>query len=133
MSKVHEFTLKTERTGVYNITREVIDVIRASGVEDGLAIVFCPHTTASITFNENTDMHVGEDLLLGMERAFPDSPDYKHSEGNSYAHIRSSVIGSNLNIIIDGGWPLLGIWQNIFFTEFDGPRLRKYYVKIIEC
>ena len=133
MGKLHEFSLKTEQTGVYNITRTVIDTVRDSGIENGIAVLFCPHTTAGITLNENTDSNVGLDLLLGMERAFPDSEDYKHSEGNSYAHIRSSTLGCEITIIIDEGWPLLGIWQNVYFVEFDGPRERKYYIKLVEC
>lgn len=130
MGKLLEFSLKTEQSGVYNITREVTDAVKASQVESGIAVVFCPHTTASITFNENTDPNVGLDLLSGMERAFPKYPDFKHSEGNSHAHIRSSSLGSELILIIDDGWPVLGIWQNIYFVEFDGPRERKYYVKV---
>ncbi len=133
MGKLHEFTLKTDQTGVYNITRPVVDTIRSSGIESGTAVIFCPHTTAGIMLNENTDTNVGLDLLLGMERAFPDSEDYKHSEGNSYAHIRSCTLGCEITIIIDQGWPLLGIWQNIYFVEFDGPRERKYFIKLVEC
>jgi len=132
MGKLREFTLKTDETGVYNITRTVTDAIKESGVEEGIAILFCPHTTASLTFNENTDTNVGRDLLRGMEDAFPKHEDFLHTEGNSHAHIRSSNLGSELMIIIDEGWPLLGIWQNIYFVEFDGPRERKYYIKIIE-
>lgn len=133
MGKLLEFSLKTEKTGVYNITRTVTDAVRDSGIEEGIAVIFCPHTTAALTFNENTDTNVGLDLLLGMERAFPDSEDYLHSEGNSYAHIRSSNIGTELIVIIDEGWAKLGIWQNIYFIEFDGPRERKYFIKMIEC
>ncbi|MDR1001943.1 MAG: secondary thiamine-phosphate synthase enzyme YjbQ [Oscillospiraceae bacterium] len=131
MGTLIEFTLRTETTGVYNITKEVTDAIKSGGIESGLAVIFCPHTTAALTMNENTDINVGKDILLGLERAFPDSKDYAHSEGNSYAHIRSSMTGSQLNVIIDEGWPLLGIWQNIYFLEFDGPRDRKYYVKLM--
>lgn len=133
MSKLLEFTLKTEKTGVYNITREVTEAVKSSGIESGMALVFCPHTTAAITLNENTDPDVGLDLLLGMERAFPDSKDYRHTEGNSYAHIRSSSVGCQINLIIEDGWPLLGIWQNVYFVEFDGPRERRYYIKMFEC
>lgn len=133
MGKVLEFSLQTEKTGVYNITKSVSDAIKESGIEDGIALVYCPHTTASVTMNENTDVNVGKDLLLGLSRAFPDSPDYLHSEGNSYAHIRSSSLGCQVAVIINEGWPLLGIWQNIYFVEFDGPRKRTYYVKMIEC
>lgn len=132
MSKVQEFTLKTEQSGVYNITREVTDCVKAAEIDSGIAIVYCPHTTAALTLNENTDTNVGLDLLCGMERAFPKYEDFKHTEGNSHAHIRSSNLGAELIIIIDEGWPLLGIWQNIYLVEFDGPRDRKFYIKIIE-
>ncbi|MBE6765018.1 MAG: YjbQ family protein [Ruminococcaceae bacterium] len=133
MARAMEFTLKTEKQGVYNITRTVTDAIKEGGVESGIALLYCPHTTAAITFNENTDDNVGVDLLESLARTFPESDNYKHSEGNSYAHIRSSVIGCSNVIIIEDGWPLLGIWQNIYFVEFDGPRERKYYLKLIEC
>ncbi len=131
MGKLHEFSLKTEQTGVYNITRTVTDTIRSSGIESGIAVLFCPHTTASVTLNENTDSNVGLDLLHGMAEAFPESESYLHSEGNSHAHIRSSNLGSEIVIIIEDGWPLLGIWQNVYFVEFDGPRERKYYIKLM--
>jgi len=131
MGKLHEFKFKTEQTGVYNITRSVTDTIRDSGIESGIAVIFCPHTTASITLNENTDTNVGLDLLMGMDRAFPVYDDFKHTEGNSHAHIRCSNLGSQITIIIEDGWPLLGIWQNVYFVEFDGPRERKYYIKLM--
>ncbi len=133
MGKVLEFSLQTDATGVYNITKSVSDAIKESGIEEGLALIFCPHTTASITMNENTDVNVGKDLLMSFSQAFPSSPDFLHSEGNSHAHIRSSTLGCQLSVIISDGWPLLGIWQNIYFVEFDGPRKRKYYIKLIEC
>jgi secondary thiamine-phosphate synthase enzyme len=133
MSELVNFSLKTETEGFYNITREVTDTIRNSSVEEGIAIIYCPHTTASIAITENTDPDVCSDMLKGMTTAFPDSPEFTHSEGNSYAHIKSSVMGCELSIIIHDGWPLLGVWQAIYFCEFDGPRERYYYMKIIEC
>ena len=132
MSKLFEFTLKTDREGFYDITRQVSDAINESGVEDGFAIVYCPHTTAAIIITENTDKeNVAHDTLKGLENAFPTLPCFKHLEGNSFAHIKSSVMQCELNLIVDGGWPLLGAWQAIFFCEFDGPRERRYYVKVI--
>ncbi|MBE6760187.1 MAG: YjbQ family protein [Ruminococcaceae bacterium] len=132
MGKLREFTIKTEETGVYNITRTVTDAIKESGVESGFAVIFCPHTTAAVAFNENTDPNVGADMLLGMDNAFPKLEGYRHFEGNSDAHIKSSSLGAELIVLIDEGWPLLGIWQNIYFVEFYGPRERKYYIKIVE-
>jgi len=122
---LREFTLKTEETGVYNITRTVTDAIKESEVEDGFAVIFCPHTTAALTFNENTNPNVRDYLLNSMERVFPTDSSELH------AHIKSSNLGAELIILIDGGWPLLGVWQNIYFVEFDGPRERKFYIKIV--
>lgn len=131
MGALKEFSIKTDKTGVYNITGMVQGFIVESKVESGIAVIYCPHTTAAITLNENTDVNVGRDLLVGIDEAFPDRDDFKHSEGNSYAHLRSSAIGGSVTIIIEDGWPKLGIWQNIFFLEFDGPRDRTFYVKIM--
>ena len=131
MGATKKFTIKTDKTGVYNITKMVQGFVVESKMESGIAIVYCPHTTAAITLNENTDVNVGKDLLLGLEKAFPDREEFKHSEGNSSAHITSSVIGSSVTIFVEDGWPKLGIWQNIFFLEFDGPRDRTFYVKLM--
>ena len=133
MSNLIELSLKTPHNGFYNITREVTEAIKESGLDSGIALVFCPHTTAAVTLTENTDPLVGEDLLREMEDAFPHHDDFKHIEGNSHAYMRSCNMGVYLPVIIDEGWPLLGIWQNIFFVEYDGPRERKYYVKLISC
>lgn len=132
MANFKEFTLQTEKTGVYNITREVSDYIRSCKIESGIAVIYCPHTTAAVTINENTDENVGKDILFGIETAFPDLEGFKHSEGNSYAHMRSSAIGCEITLIVEEGWPMLGIWQNIYFLEFDGPRERRYFVKVIK-
>lgn len=132
MALFFENTLKTGKEGLYNITREITAAINKSKVSDGIAIVFCPHTTAAITITENTDRDVCEDILLGLEKSFHDRPEFKHREGNSSAHLKSSAIGCEITIIIRDGWPLLGVWQAVFFCEFDGPRERKYYIKIIE-
>jgi len=132
MANFKEFSLHTEKTGVYNITQRVNEFIAECNIESGIAIVYCPHTTAALTINENTDDNVGTDILMGLENAFPDLESFKHSEGNSYAHMRSSAIGCELVLIIEDGWPMLGIWQNIYFLEFDGPRERKFYVKVIK-
>lgn len=132
MGSLKEFTLRTGKEGLYNITKKITAAVKESGVEEGIAVVYCPHTTAAIAITENTDIDVRTDMLLGLKTAFPDNPDFKHGEGNSYAHLKSSAVGCEITIIISDGWPLLGIWQAIFFCEFDGPRDRKYYVKILE-
>lgn len=133
MSFLRECKLKTEQERAYNITEQITEVIRQSGVVEGVAIIFCPHTTASITITENTDENVTSDLLLGMRESFPDRPEYTHSEGNSFAHIKSSVVGCQIQLLVTGGWPVLGPWQGVFFLEYDGPRERRYSIKVFEC
>ncbi len=125
------YTLKTEREGFYNITSRVREFISESGVQSGLAVVFCQHTTAGITINENADPDVQHDLLLGLRMAFPDRREFLHSEGNSSAHLKSSCVGVSCTLIIENGKPLLGTWQGVYFCEFDGPRTRTFMVKVI--
>ena len=125
-----EFALKTGKEGLYDITSQVREAVSASGVQNGLAVVYCPHTTAGITINENADSDVQTDLLLGLAKAFPDRTEFRHGEGNSAAHLKSSCVGASQTVIIADGRLNLGTWQGIYFCEFDGPRQRKYYVKI---
>ena len=124
-------TLKTAKEGLYDITPAIRDAIRKSGVDAGLCLVYCPHTTAGITINENADPDVVKDLLYGFEKAFPDRPEFRHAEGNSTAHLKASCIGSSVTIIVENGSPKLGTWQGIYFCEFDGPRERTFQVKIV--
>jgi len=126
-----EFSLKTPREGFINITETVAGAVRESGVADGVCLVYCPHTTAGITINENADPDVVRDMLIGLERAFPDRPEFLHSEGNSSAHLKASAIGSSVYVIVSAGRPLLGTWQGIYFCEFDGPRSRRFFVKVM--
>ena len=128
---VFEYSLRTERSNFYNITAKVREAITKSGVVNGICIVYCPHTTAGITINENADPDVIHDLLLGLDRAFPDRREFLHAEGNSTAHLKASCMGASQTIIINEGRPLLGTWQGIYFCEFDGPRNRRFYVKTI--
>ncbi|MCL1985459.1 MAG: secondary thiamine-phosphate synthase enzyme YjbQ [Betaproteobacteria bacterium] len=125
------YTLKTEKEGFYDITSTVRDMIRKSGVDAGLCIVYCPHTTAGVTINENADPDVVKDLLYGLGKAFPDRREFRHSEGNSAAHLKASCIGSSVTIIVENGEPRLGTWQGVYFCEFDGPRERACHIKII--
>ncbi len=129
--KTKEFTLHTARQGYCNITNTVRNVIAESGVQSGICVVFCPHTTAAITINENADPDVQHDLEIGFDEAFPDRRVFQHSEGNSDAHLKCSAVGASETILIEDGKPLLGIWQGIYFCEFDGPRTRRYYVKVM--
>jgi len=121
------------RTGeeIVDLTSEVQGVVVSSGIKDGLCVVFVPHTTAGVTINENADPDVRADILTALRRAVPDSLPYAHSEGNSPAHIKASLIGSSVTVIVEGGQLRLGTWQGIQFCEFDGPRSRKLYVRVL--
>ena len=125
---LYEFSLSTPREDLYNITPQVREAITKSGLKDGYAVVFCPHTTAGITINENADPDVVYDLILGLGKAFPDRSEFRHGEGNSSAHLKASAVGASETIIINNGKPVLGTWQGIFFCEFDPPRNRRFYV-----
>lgn len=127
---VREFSLSTSREDFVNITRQVAEAVRDSGVTDGVCTVFCPHTTAAITINENADPDVVRDLLFALAKTYPDRPEFSHAEGNSAAHLKSSTIGASEQIIVSGGRLLLGTWQGIYFCEFDGPRSRRFYVQV---
>ncbi len=130
---LHRIAVKTTDTQSFiNITRDVASAVTQSGVQDGIAVIYCPHTTAGITVNENADPDVVADMCKGLQHAFPDLPQYRHFEGNSTAHVKSSTIGASQTFIISGGSLLLGTWQGIYFCEFDGPRSRTVYVKVLE-
>jgi len=131
MLMLYEFKLNTPRNGFYEITEMVRHAIAGSGAESGVCVVYCPHTTAAVTINEGCDHDVARDMLYGLERAFPDYAEFRHAEGNSSAHLRSSVIGASETLIFENKKLLLGTWQTIYFCEFDAPRSRKYYVKIL--
>lgn len=125
------FQLSTPAQGLIDITPEIMEAISESGIMEGMCIVYCPHTTAAITINENADPDVKSDFIKGMDKFFPELSSFEHSEGNSDAHIKSSAVGASETLIITGGKPLLGTWQDVYFCEFDGPRTRKFYVKIV--
>lgn len=107
-------------------------LVKKSRIKSGIAVISVPHTTAALTINENADPDVKKDLLKGLNSWGFEKMNFDHFEGNSPAHLKSSILGSNLQIIIDNSEPLLGTWQGIYFCEFDGPRNRNYFVKIIE-
>ncbi|MDR2590057.1 MAG: secondary thiamine-phosphate synthase enzyme YjbQ [Oscillospiraceae bacterium] len=129
---IFEFKLSTPREDFYNITDEVQLAVVKSGLSDGVVVVFCPHTTAGITINENADPDVVHDFLIGFDKAFPDRKEFKHEEGNSAAHLKASTIGASETIIVSKGKLLLGTWQSVYFCEFDPPRSRKFMVKIMQ-
>lgn len=128
---VKQFSLNTEREQLCLITQSVRGAITESGVRDGLCVVYCPHTTAGITINENADPDVARDVLLGLDRAFPDRGEFRHAEGNSSAHLKASCVGSSATVIVERGSPVLGTWQGIYFCEFDGPRRRNFFVSVL--
>ena len=128
---LREFSLATERNNWIEVTGNVRDLVRESGVRNGLCVVYCPHTTAGITINENADPDVVRDLIFALEKTYPDRAEFRHSEGNSAAHLKASAIGSSATVIIRDGRLLLGTWQGIYFCEFDGPRTRKVWVQVV--
>lgn len=119
------------RTELVDITREIQNTVKESGVKSGICQIFVPHTTAGITINENADPSVVKDILMEVNKVIPFEDKYQHTEGNSAAHIKSSVIGPSLSVIIENGQIQLGTWQGIYFGEFDGPRSRQVWVKIL--
>ncbi len=130
--KEHHISTHTSQQ-MSKISGIVREDIQESGVKNGIAIVYSPHTTAGLTINENADPDVVHDMLCGLEEAFPTSTSYyQHAEGNSHAHIKTTTVGASQTLIISDGDIVFGIWQDLYFCEFDGPRNRRFYVKIIE-
>lgn len=128
-----EHTIKTEKPDeMIDITGVIRNDVKISGVKDGTVTVFVPHTTAGITINENADPDVVYDILAALGRIFPKDGGYRHIEGNSHAHMKASLMGSSCSIIIEAGELKLGIWQGVYFCEFDGTRTRKFYTKVIQ-
>jgi len=120
-----------QRVELIDITAQVRATVRASGIGDGLAVVYTPHTTAAITINENADPDVARDLVMALNKLVPFDDNYRHVEGNSAAHVKSTLVGASETLLIQGGAPLLGTWQGVYFCEFDGPRRRQVHVKVI--
>ncbi|MFW5870032.1 MAG: secondary thiamine-phosphate synthase enzyme YjbQ [Candidatus Sumerlaeota bacterium] len=129
---MQNFSIETRsRCELLDITAEVRRCVEESGVSNGICTVYCPHTTGAITINENADPDVRRDLVMGLGRLAPEDWPWRHSEGNSDAHLKSSLVGASERIIIDEGELVLGTWQGIYFCEFDGPRRRKVYIQVI--
>ena len=129
-----KFTLKTSsRDQMIDVTQQVEEFIREEGIEEGTAVVYCPHTTAGITINENADPDVKRDMIRRFDEVYPWEHELdRHAEGNTAAHLKASTVGSSQYVIISGGRLLLGTWQGVYFCEFDGPRTRTFYVKILQ-
>ena len=127
---MNKFSLQTRsRTDFVNIDRQVAEVVRESGMAEGVITVFIPHTTAGITINENADPDVTADMELVLDRVVPWSGGYSHFEGNTAAHVKASMMGSSAQVIVSGGKLQLGTWQSLYFCEFDGPRTREVWVE----
>ncbi|MCD6422512.1 MAG: YjbQ family protein [Elusimicrobia bacterium] len=130
---VKEFSVSTSRQVEFvEITSKVKKIISETGIKNGGAFVFVPHTTAGITINENADPSVVRDIIMKLNHVISENDAYTHAEGNSPAHIKASLVGNHIYLIILGGRPVLGTWQGIFLCEFDGPRTRKVIVQAME-
>ncbi|MEJ6952508.1 secondary thiamine-phosphate synthase enzyme YjbQ [Natronospora cellulosivora (SeqCode)] len=128
-----EINLRTnENVHFLEITNELKSIVKESGIKNGLVHVYTPHTTAAITINENADPDVVEDIVMEINKVIPRDDAYQHLEGNSAAHIKSSLFGSSETLIIDDGKLILGTWQGVYFCEFDGARHRRVIVKVIK-
>lgn len=128
----HTFELSThDRLELIDITDQVLHIIKTSKLKSGTAIIYIPHTTAAVTINENYDPSVTSDINTMLSKLIPHNIHYAHAEGNADAHIKAALIGSSRTVFFENGEILFGTWQGIFFCEFDGPRRRKVFVKII--
>lgn len=127
-----EHRLRTSgRVQMLDITRQVADAVRARRVRGGICVVYCPHTTAAITINENADPDVVDDMNSFLRRLIPKDANFAHAEGNSDSHIKTALVGPSQTLIIHDGDLVLGRWQGVYFCEFDGPRDRVFYTKVI--
>ena len=126
-------TLSTNsRNEFLDITRQIEAAVMESGVREGLCHLFVPHTTAALTINENADLSVKSDILMVLSKIISDQEPYRHLEGNSPAHVKASLLGPQLTLMVSGGRLVLGTWQGIYLCEFDGPRSRRLHLKVME-
>jgi len=123
----------SSRTEFVDITTKVQKAVRESGLQSGLCMVYVPHTTAAVTINESADPSVKRDILMVLNQVVPWKADYRHLEGNSPAHVKSTLVGASELIMVENGRLVLGTWQGIFFCEFDGPRNRKVHLKFMQA
>jgi secondary thiamine-phosphate synthase enzyme len=121
----------TTREEMIDVTALVRGAVRKAGVERGIVLVFCPHTTAGLTVQENSDPTVRQDMLAHMRKLVPKDAGFQHAEDNSDAHIKSSLTGVSVHLVVEGGRPVLGHWQALYFCEYDGPRDRRLVVKVV--
>ena len=131
---IHTFQVRTSTQNEFiDITRYVQEAAQKMGVEDGVCIVYVPHTTAAVTINENADPSVPQDIVMELNKVVPFEDRYHHLEGNSAAHIKASLLGCSQTVFLESGRLVLGTWQGIFFCEFDGPRNRKVHVMVMKA
>lgn len=129
---MQSFSIRTQKhTQFLDVTREVQSSVTNLGVKSGVVTVYVPHTTAGITINENADPSVTSDIGEALERAVPWQAEYNHSEGNAAAHVKASMMGSSVQLLVENGRLLLGTWQAVYFCEFDGPRSRNVWVMVV--
>jgi secondary thiamine-phosphate synthase enzyme len=132
MTTLSAFNLETaQKDDWIDITGEVQKAVAASGVREGICLVFIPHTTAAVTVNENADPDVPRDLMFALGLISPNLREFRHGEGNSAAHTKTSLVGPSITLIVSGGTLLLGTWQGIWFNEYDGPRTRRVLVRVL--
>ena len=130
---IRQLRIKTNsKTELVDITQGVQRLVTESGIRTGLCYVYVPHTTSGVTINENTDPNVGRDILKELNKVIPFDDNYGHTEGNSAAHIKSTIVGVSKAVMVEEGRLALGTWQSIFYCEFDGPRDRRVYVKVMK-
>ena len=132
MTNLAEFSVHSkQQSQMINISYEVQKTIAASGIKEGICVVFIPHTTAAVTINESADPDVPHDISLAISAISPDRREFRHSEGNSAAHAKSTLVGPSITLIVSGGRLLLGTWQGVWFCEYDGPRTRRVLVRVL--
>jgi secondary thiamine-phosphate synthase enzyme len=131
---IHKLEIKTQKRDQFiEITDRVRELVRMENMKDGIVIVYSPHTTAGITINENADPDVVHDMLMRLDEVYPwEHPKYRHAEGNTASHLKASTVGTSQTVLVTNGQLLLGTWQGIYFCEFDGPRRRNVYIKILK-
>ncbi|TYS63616.1 YjbQ family protein [Sutcliffiella horikoshii] len=131
---IHTLNLQTHKRDEWqDITAKVESLVSKSGIIEGHVMVYCPHTTAGITINENADPDVVKDVVMRLDEVYPwQHPKYRHMEGNTAAHLKAMTLGNSQQVIIHNGQLVLGTWQGIFFCEFDGPRHREIYIKVFK-
>ena len=129
---IHTLSVPTSRrTEMVDITGQIQELVRLSGVTEGVCHIFEAHTTAGLTINENADPSVQADMLMVLNKIISEQEAYRHLEGNSPAHVKASLMGAQLTVLVSNGRLLLGTWQGVFLCEFDGPRTRKVHIKIM--